>query len=82
MTRTEARQIIREAAAKQRRRTNLRMAANRKQAGMDSALLPLPKLQQAVCIVRRKGLVDDEVLVAAGFNPPKRRKPKGDGQAA
>lgn len=69
MTRTEARQHIREVAARQRRNTNQRMAANRKRAGHNSYLLPLPKLQQAVCIVRRKRLVEDEVLIAAGFKP-------------
>lgn len=69
MTRTEARRHIREVAAEQRRRTNRRMAVARKRAGLTADLLPLPKLEQAVCIVRRKGLVDGDVLKAAGFKP-------------
>lgn len=68
MTRAEARQHIREVAATQRRRTNVRMARTRKRAGLNADLLPLPKLEQAVCIVRRKGLVDGDVLKLAGFN--------------
>ena len=32
-------------------------------------LLGMRQIQQAVCIARRRGLVTDDLLVAAGYNP-------------
>lgn len=36
---------------------------------LDDGTVQMSRLQHAVCVVRRRGLVDDKVLVAAGFNP-------------
>lgn len=36
---------------------------------LDDGTAVMRRLQQAVSLVRRRGLVDNKVLVAAGFNP-------------
>jgi len=42
--------------------------------GRDRGVWGEKRLQEAVCVARRKRLVDADTLVAAGFRPEERRR--------
>lgn len=54
---------------RQRARQRILQEANRTRTNYGLATLRMRHIQQAVCVVRRRRLVKDSVLTAAGFNP-------------
>lgn len=60
--------------ARNEARTKIVQAANRHAARRrGKAPYTMRHIQQAVCIVRRRRLVSDDIIVAAGYNAEERR---------